>query len=159
MYFLSIYWRAANSGHLAYKKVVILEKDNEYLRKAILNDLKSASKKFYIKVSKVIDLSENKGFRDESIKEFILSPFCRIYESNKVNNISVCFMFEGFFIEIYIKNLNRKDRKKHGLLSNNKNNLVVPYLNIFDIKEIVDLMIKGYDKHVKGNSKIKSNRS
>ena len=159
IYFLSIYWRAANSGHPAYKNVVILEQDNEYLRNAIFSNLKIPSRKFSVKVSRVIDLSESKGFTSESIKEFIVSPFCRIHEDHKVNNISVCFMFEGFFIEVYIKALTMKERKKYGVLSKAKSTLVIPYLNLFDIEEIVDLMVTGYGKHIEGNSRIKANKS
>ena len=96
MYFLSIYWRAANSGHSSYKNVVIIESDNEYLRKAIINDLKIPSGKFSIKVSRVIDLSESRGFTPENMKDLIVSPFCRIYENHRDKNKSVCFMFEGF---------------------------------------------------------------
>lgn len=156
MYFLSIYWRAANSGHPSYKNVVIIENDNEYLRNAIFNDLKIPSGKFSIKVSRVIDLSESGGFTPENIKELIVSPFCRIYESYNINNISVCFMFEGFFIEIFIKGIKINERKKHGVLSKVKDRLVVPYLNLFDIEEIIDLMVAGYGKHVDGKSKIKT---
>lgn len=154
MYFLSIYWRAANSGHPSYENTVILEHDNEYLRNALLNNLKIPSGKFSVKVSRVIDLSESKGFTPEGIKEFIVSPFCRIHETDKVNNISVCFMFEGFFIEVYIKALKIKERKKHGVLSKAKGSLVIPYLNLFDIEEIVGLMVTGYGKYVEGNSRV-----
>lgn len=156
MYFLSIYWRAANSHHPSYRNIEILEKDNEYLRSAIFNNLKIPSGKFSIKVSRVIDLSESKGFTPESIKKLIVSPFCRIHKGFKGENVSVCFMFEGFFIEIYLKALKINQRNKHGVLSKAKGNLVVPYLNIFDIEEVVELLITGYGKHIEGNSRIKT---
>lgn len=159
MYFLSIYWRAANSGHPSYKNVVIHEDDNEYLQNAIFNNLKVPSGKFSIKLSRVVDLSVSEGFTAESLKGLIVSPFCRIYGGHKVNNISVCFMFEGFFIEIYIKRLKVKERKRHGILSKAKDRLFVPYLNLFDIKEVVELMVTGYGKHVDGNSRLKANKS
>lgn len=159
MYFLSIYWRAANSRHPSYKNAVILEQDNEYLRNAIFYNLKIPSGKFSVKVSRVIDLSEGKGFTPGNIKELIVSPFCRIYKKHKVNNISVCFMFEGFFIEVYIKALKMNERNKYGVLSKAKSNLVIPYLNLFDIEEIVDLMVTGYGKHIEGSSRVKANKS
>ncbi|BDY05429.1 hypothetical protein [Ferrimonas sp. YFM] len=158
MYFLSIYWRAANSSHASYRNVVILDKDNEYLRNAILNDLSIPSNKFSIKLSRVLDLSKSKGFTDQAIKQFIVSPFCRIYENEKVENISVCFMFEGFFIEVYLKGLDEEEQTLCGLLSETKSDLVIPYLNLFDIDEIVDLMVDGYRKHLEGNSRVKANK-
>lgn len=111
LYFLSILWRAANSNHDSYKNVVITDLDNEYLRAAILSNSKIPSGKFSIKINRVIDYTKNQGFSSNSIKELIVSPFCRIYEKDKVDNISVCFMFEGFFIEIFMPSLKLKERK------------------------------------------------
>lgn len=155
MYFLSIYWRAANSGHSAYKNALILKQDNEYLRNAIFNNKNIPSAKFSVKISRVIDLSESKGFTPESIKELIVSPFFRIDENKKVSTISICFMFEGFFIEVYITALSIKRRKQHGVLSKAKSNIVIPYINLFDIEEIVDLMVTGYGKYIDGNCRVK----
>jgi hypothetical protein len=158
LYFLSILWRAANSSHESYENVTILDSDNEFLRKAILNNSKIPSNKFSIKINRVIDLSESRGFSPDNIKEFILSPFCRVYETNKVNNISVCFMFEGFFIEMFIPSLKLKERNKAGILHKNKRVLFAPYLDVFKIGEIVDLMVNNYGKHQEGRSKIKANK-
>jgi len=158
LYFLSIYWRAANSGHSAYKNTIIADRDNEYLRDIILNNKKISPSKYSVKISRVIDLSRSKGFSLENIKQLVVSPFFRIQKSSKFKNISLCFMFEGFFIEVYLKGLSLKSRAKHGVLSKTKNLLFVPYLNLFDIEEIVDLMVKNYGKHIEGNSKIKANK-
>lgn len=158
IYFLSIYWRAANSGHPAYENVVINDNDNEFLRRSILNNTKIPAGKFSIKVSRVIDLSDSKGFSSDSIKQIVVSPFCRVYENNKLEDVSICFMFEGFFIEIYVKGLKLKDRSKYGVLAKTKKLLVIPYLNLFDIKEVVDLMVKNYGKYIEGNSNVKANK-
>jgi hypothetical protein len=158
MYFLSIYWRAANSGHSAYKNVQIIDDDNEYLRNAILNNLKIPTGKFSIKVSRVIDLSKSKGFTPYSIKQIVVSPFCRVHKGTKLKNVSICFMFEGFFIELYLKGLNLKVRSQYGVLAKAKTILVVPYLNIFDIEEIFELMVTNYGKHIEGNSRVKANK-
>ncbi|MGV3002075.1 hypothetical protein [Vibrio sp. E150_018] len=158
MYFLSIYWRAANSGHSAYKNVVIIDDDNEYLRNSILNNTKIPDGKFSIKISRVVDLSDSKRFSPDSIKQIVVSPFCRVYENRKLENASICFMFEGFFIEIYVKGLKLKDRSKYGVLAKSKRLLVVPYLNLFKIDEVIDLMVKNYGEYVEGNSKVKANK-
>ncbi|PFG11424.1 hypothetical protein [Marinobacter sp. LV10MA510-1] len=158
LYFLSILWRAANSNHRSYKNVVVIDSDNEFLRNTILNNLKVPSSKFSIKISRVIDLTKSKGFSSESIKELILSPFCRIYETDKVNNVSVCFMFEGFFIEIFTPSLKLKNRNSAGILHKNKNILIAPYLDLFTIDEVVALMVNNYGKHLEGRSKIKSDK-
>ncbi|MCO7227549.1 hypothetical protein [Pleionea sp. CnH1-48] len=155
MYFLSIYWRAANSAHPAYKNVLLAERESEFLRHAILNNSRVSSGKVSIKISRVLDLSKSKGFTSDAIKQLIVSPFLRINENYKENKVSVCFMFEGFFIEIFTKALSIKERRIHGVLSRTQTSLMVPYLNLFDIEEIVDLMVVGYGKHIDGNSRVK----
>jgi hypothetical protein len=108
-----------------------------------------------------MDYTREKGFSSDSIKELIVSPFCRIYESNKVNNISACFMFEGFFIEIFMPALKLKERSRAGVLNKQKDTLFTPYLDIFKIDEIVKLMAKNYVKDhqgkIKANKKINNN--
>lgn len=156
LYFLSILWRMANSNHESYNNVDITEPDKEYLRVAILNNSKIPSGKFSVKINRVIDYTKNKGFSSNSIKELIVSPFCRSYENNEVNNTSVCFMFEGFFIEIFMPSLKLKERNKAGVLNKQKNSLITPYLDIFKIDEIVKLMAINYGKHRQGRSKIKA---
>jgi len=104
MFFLSVLWRAANSSHSAYKKIVILNADNEYLRLAIKNNTPVPIGRFTVKIDKLIDKKLD-GFDSESIKQIIVSPYCRVHETTRVNNISVCFTFEGFFIEIFRGNL------------------------------------------------------
>jgi len=152
MYFLSIFWRAANSGHRSYNNVRILKNDNEYLRDAILSDYKIPANKFTVQISRVIDLTKNRGFSDKNLKDIIISPFCRVYETK----ISACFMFEGFFVEIFMRGYSRKDRNKYGVLSKAKRIFVAPYINLFEIPEIVDLMVDGLGKHIDGKSRIKN---
>ena len=160
LYFLSILWRAANSTHPAYKNVVITDSDNELLRNSILNNLKISSGNFSVKVNRVVDLTRSeKKFTPQSIKEFIVSPFCRIYEDTKVNNVSVCLMFEGFFIEIFMPALKLKERNRVGVLNKNKKIFITPYLNLFEIDEVVDLMAKNLGKYIDGKSKIKANKA
>jgi hypothetical protein len=155
LYFLSILWRMANSNHESYKNAVISESDSEYLRVAILNKSKIPSGKFSIKISRVIDYTKNKGFSSDSIKELIVSPFPRNYENN---NYSVCFMFEGFFIEIFMPSLKLKERNIVGVLNKQKSILIAPYLDIFKIDEIVKLMAINYGKQRQGRSKVKANK-
>ncbi|MDN3632895.1 hypothetical protein [Vibrio lentus] len=151
-YFLSIIWRAYHSSHPAYDHIAMLPSDSEYIRFALLDDTKIPNNKFSIRVSRVMDLSSTPSFSRESIKDLIVSPFSRDYSNP--SNVSVCLLFEGFFIEIFYKSLPLQQRNRLGVLSNSSENLFVPFENIFEIKEVADLMFLGFVKHKQGQSTV-----
>lgn len=157
MYFLSILWRSANSGHPSYRNAVMFEDDNDYLRASILQNKPVPLRRFSVKICRVVDLSPEGGFTDFDLKGVILSPICRTQDKDKVNRISVCFMFEGFFIEIFMPGLKMEKRNQYGIIRKSKSQLVAPYLNIFDIPEMFDLMVLNYGKYAEGKSRVKAN--
>lgn len=156
MFFLSIFWRAANSGRSAYKNIVILDKDNCFLRNALLHNIKIPVSRLSVKIERLIDKTPEGGFTQESLKELMISPFHRIYKTHKTNHVSVCFVFEGFFIQISIPGLNLKERIKPGVINKSKRVLFIPNLNMFSIEEIKQLLVEGYRKNIFGHSRIKT---
>ncbi|MCG9648279.1 hypothetical protein L1D24_06800 [Vibrio brasiliensis] len=144
-YFLSIIWRAVLSTHPAYDNTSMLPQDLEYIRFALLNDLDIPNSKYTVKVHRVQDMSSSPTFTPQTIKELIVSPFCRTYSNP--TNASVCLLFEGFFVEVFYKAVAPKERRGFGVLNSNSSTLFVPFVNIFSIKEIYDLMAVGYNKH------------
>jgi hypothetical protein len=159
MYFLSLVWRAANSGHSAYNNVILGVNDNEYLRIAILKNEQVPTNKFSIKISRLIDYTSTNGFSDESLKNFIVSPFCRINPDINISHISICFTFEGFFIEVFIPGLTSKFRNNFGFIHRSKKILVAPNLDIFSVAEIFNLLVNAYGKNIEGKSNIKEGRA
>ncbi len=155
MYFLSIYWRAANSTHSNYKNVTLTNDDNEYLRKAIYNNNYIQANRFSVKISRFIDNTAVDGFSEQDLKTIIISPFERVYNYKRTVYLPICFVFEGFLIEIFRKGLKLKDRNMRGLIHKTKNMIFVPYLDVFSVSEIYDLMLTGYHKHITGNSKVR----
>ncbi|MEQ6889187.1 hypothetical protein ABE957_10930 [Halomonas sp. CS7] len=155
MFLLSIFWRAANSGHVAYKNVVILDGDNEYLREALLSDRQVPISRISVKIERLIDKTREGGFSLKQLKDIVISPFCRIYGADKTKHISVCFVFEGFFVQVFVPGLKLKQRAAAGVIHKSQRFLSVPYLHLFDIEEVVELMVDGYCKHAEGKSNIK----
>lgn len=153
IYFLSIYWRAAHSTHPAYKKTKITQYNDQLLRNTIRNDVRIPAGAFTIKINKVIDLTDEKGFTPDSLKQVIVSPFPRSnFDTNTPQ--SFCFMFEGFFIEIFTSGIKIKKRNQPGILSKNSRQLFIPNLDLFKINEVIELMTEGYRMHATGNSKV-----
>lgn len=159
MYFLSLVWRAANSNHLAYNNVNLEKDDNEYLRIAILENKPVPAQKFSIKISRLIDNTPTNGFSKDDLKNFIVSPFSRINHDKNIAHISICFTFEGFFIEIFKPGLTSKLRNNFGVIHKSKTILVAPYLDICSIDEIFSMFVNAYEKNIKGKSTIKEGRT
>lgn len=154
MYFLSIYWRAANSSHRAYKHVELNCPDNEYFRRVILNDLAVPPRKLSVKVSRLKNYTKVKGLSEQGIKEWLLSPFPQTYTNDSRSAGTICFVFEGFLIEIYLNGLNIKRRQEPGVLSKKRKRLIIQYLDLFKVSHIVNMIAAGYEKEIKGNSRV-----
>ncbi|MCC9662855.1 hypothetical protein LPA49_20130 [Pseudoalteromonas sp. MB41] len=153
-YFLSVYYRAALSSHKAYSGIRIIKAHHKLLKRVFNDSSKLPSSEFHIKLSRVVDMSNEKGFSDESIKEIICAPFCRL-DTVRKGSITVCFMFEGFFVEIFITGMKIKDRNLPGVLNKNKPLLFVPYVDLFSLDGVIDLMVDNLDKYQQGNHNIK----
>ncbi len=52
--------------------------------------------------------------------------------------------------------LKLKYRNTAGIINKSKNRILVPYVHLFDIEEISELMVDAYSKYTEGNSRVKS---
>lgn len=150
LFFLSIFWRAANSHNEAYQKVYIPEPWNNELRLHLLNKTRVPLRFMTVKISRLIDRSTDGGFSLSNLKNVIASPFFRKLPNRK---FSFCFLFEGFFIEIFMPGYTLKQRAAKGVINPLNKAVVAPYLNIFDIPEILNLLVAGYKKNLEGKVK------
>lgn len=149
LFLMSVYWRAAVSSHPSYSTIFITEPFGSEIRKALKNDCPIALRLATIKISRLIDYTEG-GFSLSVLKSLIISPFARRVTSG----FSFCFLIEGFFIEIFTPGLRHKSRSQKGILHPDKPVFLIPYLHIFDVPEIFNLMMSGYGKHINNNSNI-----
>lgn len=147
LFFLSIFWRAANSRNEAYQKVFIREPWNNDLRIHLLNKNRVPLRFMTVKISRLIDRSVKDGFSLKDLKSIIISPLFRKLPNHK---ISFCFLLEGFFIEIFMPGHTSKQRATKGIINPLSKTITAPYLDIFDIPEVVDLLVAGYKKNLEG---------
>lgn len=131
LYILSLYWRGAKSRHPSYQFLVTSDGIHNYLK----NTLKSRrleSKYFNVKISVLYDSfgATNK----ETIKHMMISPFRRIYEQHDA--FSFCFLFEGFFIEIFFGRLRYSMKKKGEWLVPNVRYMRCEKLDMHSIEEL-----------------------
>lgn len=137
LYIVSIYWRAAQSTHPAYRQVSINEKLSEYLKKCILGKIQLDFTLISIKISKLIDRS--KQLKNDALTGFLTSLHPRV--QNKYA-YSYFMIFEGFHFEFFFGALNTFDRAQKGIVRKNKTIIHLPYLDIFSIKELVSNMME-----------------
>jgi len=144
-FFASVFWRAANSEHEAYSKIISPEPWNEELRKCLYNNDKIPENLLSIKLSKLIDYTANDGLTLEDLRKLIMSPFSR---KSKEKKYSFCFVFGGFFIEIFTPALKHIDGNKVGVLKCSKPIFIAPFLDIYDVPEIKEnlLQVHGEDE-------------
>jgi hypothetical protein len=150
-FFISIFWRASvSSNNDVFSKVYLPDSRANEVRICLLKNKKISPSLIGVKASRLIDKTPN-GLSATSIKNIIISPFNR----NLGHNFSFCFLIEGFFIEVFFPRLKLKERNRHGVLNQNKKILFTPFLHIFDVPELLDLMVSGCGKHLEGKSKVK----
>jgi hypothetical protein len=150
LFFLSIFWRAANSKNEAYKKIYIPDPWNNELRVHLLRKTRIPLRLMTVKISRLIDRSTEGGFSLTVLKNVIVSPFFRKLPGRK---FSFCFLFEGFFIEIFMPGYTLKQRAVQGIINPLNKMVAAPYLDIFDIPEVVSLLVAGYKKNLEGKVK------
>ncbi len=147
LFFLSIFWRAANSEDLAYSHVFIPEPWNNELREYILKRQSVPLNLVTVKISRLTYRSKKGGDSEKILKGIINTPFCRILPYSL---FSFCFLMEGFFIEIFTPGFGFK---REGVINPKKDILIVPFIDLFDIPEFKKTIIVGIQKGFKNKER------
>lgn len=156
LFFLSIFWRAANSEDLAYRKMYIPEPWNNQLRQYIDKNQLVPLNLMTVKISRLTYRGKKEGETQIIPNEIIFKPFCRqlLY-----NCFSFCFLLEGFFIEVFMPGHGFKAK---GVINPKKDILVVPFIDLFDIpefKQATSVLDKKLTEEILGNIRLNSNSS
>lgn len=154
VFFCSILWRSALSSHANYSRVKLTSQFAETLRNSILNKTDIKEKDFSVRLSRITDSTKG-GFAHNDLKEVITSPFFRKHPQTR--QFSFCYILEGFFVEIFIPGLKHKSLCSPGVIRNKKNDLFIPFLEVFEIPEFLETAVSGYRKSVEGLSNVKEN--
>lgn len=139
---ISIFWRAANSSHQSYDKVLIPETWNEQIRTCLFDGQFVSRKYVCVKINRLIDRTP-KGFSLEELRSIVMSPIFRRYGYGRY---SFLFLLEGFLVEIFMPGLKYKEKDRKSTINKNQKILLVPYIDVFDVPELKECMILGYGK-------------
>lgn len=151
MFFLSLLWRISISTHDSYRNIDLPYALEEELRGALMSEKKIRGSLFTVAIYRLRDSTKTGGFSQESMREFIISPFGRRYGNGQ---LSVCFLFFGYFVEVFISKLPGKYSKRPGVISGNGNIFLAPYQELLDVPEIISILGRAVQKFDSGLSMI-----
>lgn len=157
MFFVAIFWRAANSSHSSYSGAVMpieffRNDTNNFLKQALLNNTPVPTKTISIKLQRLIDPSE--GFDLNTLKDFIVVPFHRPYGPKR--KVSVCFVIEGFLITLVMPGLSIKERKSDLVINRKRDIVTAKFIDIFSDETLKNFLLENYHKVKTGQSRIGS---
>lgn len=146
MFFLSVLWRVSVSSHPNYSNVDLPYAWEEDLRDALNSSRSIPYSRYTVALYKMRDSTPVGGFDSEAIRGFIAAPFGRNYGSF----ISVCFPCMGFFVEVFLPKVPAKFTKRRGVVTGRSPVLSVPFVEITDIPEFMQVMVSALRKHLEG---------
>lgn len=149
MFFLSLLWRISISPHDSYRNIDLPYALEEELRGALFEGRKIRGSLCAVAIYRLRDSTKTSGFSQEALREIIASPFTRKYQNGQV---SICFLFFGYLVEIYISKLLAKYFSRSGIIGGEGTIFLAPYQEILDVPEIVSILAKAIQKHDVGLS-------
>ncbi|MDO9106179.1 MAG: hypothetical protein Q7U57_14600 [Methylovulum sp.] len=156
LFFLSIFWRAANSEDVAYREIFIPEPWNNELREYIYKNHFVPLNLMTVKISRLTYRGKKEGKTQMILNGMIFKPF---YRQLLYNCFAFCFLFEGFFVEIFMPGHGFKAK---GVINPKKDILVASFLDLFDIpefKQAASVMDKKLTQEILDNNRLNSNPS
>jgi len=151
MFFLSLLWRISISPHDSYRNIDLPYVLKEELRDAFFKGTRIRGSLCTVAIYRLRDSTKTSGFSHDGLREMITSPFARKYQNGQV---SICFLFFGYLVEIFISKLPTKYLSRPGVICGSETIFLAPYLEILEVKEIVSIFAKSIIKHDNGLSNI-----
>jgi hypothetical protein len=150
MFCLSVLWRVSVSHHDCYRNIDLPLVWESELHRALRQDVNVKSSLFTVAIFRLIDTTP-KGFEYESLCSVITAPFARSFKNGLT---SVCFVFFGFLVEIFLSKLPQKIINRPGILSGRSPVFLAPFLEILEVPELLNLLVRGLQKHESGLSRV-----
>jgi len=143
LFVTSLLWRAAVSDLNAFAKVILPESLAEEARISLRYGKPLNPLKLGCKIVRLFDPTpESKGgFSEKDINQLIISPIPRM----RSRYVSFIFVIEGYLLEFFVPSMPHNESSQHGVLKKAKV-LYVPNKSIFEIDELVNVMVSGYRK-------------
>jgi hypothetical protein len=152
MFCLSVLWRVSVSHHNSYSNIDLPFQWEQELHRALQQGSKVRGSMYTVAIYRLRD-STPEGFSYESLRSLVTAPFARRF---KEGFISVCFVFFGFLIEIFLPKLPQRFMKRPSVLTGSNPVFMAPFQEILEVPELLNLMVTGLHKHETGLSRVGS---
>jgi hypothetical protein len=128
---------------LTTAQVIIPEVLLEEARNSIYSGDALNAMKFGCRIVRLFDPRPESegGFSDNHIEQLIISPIPR----RRARFISYIFVVEGYLLEFFVPSIPLSESSRLGVLKNT-NALYIPKKNIFQVEELLTIMVAGYRK-------------
>ena len=143
LFFSSVLWRASVATKNEFQKVLLPHELREEARRALLTGSPLPYRQLTCKLRVLVDRSG--GFNHDELRQLLTTPIPRVVK----NPYSFLFVFDGLLVEFFCPGLGGSDSRSLGIV-NGLNKIYVPAMDIFDVPELVKLMVIGYGKNLDG---------
>lgn len=150
MFFLSVLWRISVSSHPSYANIDLPFAWEEDLREALDLGRPIPDSRYTVAIRKMRDSTPTGGFTNEDLRGFVAAPFARDYGAF----ISVCFPFLSFFVETFFPRVPPSHARKSGVLHGRSPVISVPYIEVLEIPEIMNILVSALRKNLQGIDEI-----
>ena len=151
LFFTCLVWRAHAASIAPFSKVVLPKSSAEAARISLLTGAPMNPSTLGVRLMMLFDPTKVGGFSADSIKQLIVTPFPRL----RKHFVSFVFVFEGYIAEFFVPQIPLSLLSKPGILKRS-HIWHIPKKNIFEIPELLRLMVAGYGKSEKGLVTFKS---
>jgi hypothetical protein len=155
LFLTSLLWRASVSKQMVFSKVRLPNACENQARISLHSGKPLGPLRLGCKLLRLVDAtSEDRGrFSFDSLNQFVISPLLRLHDGRPY--CTFLFLFEGFLMEYFVRAIPHKQAYDHGVHKDSPT-FFVPHKSIFDIPELVTLMVSAYGKHDRGLATFKS---
>lgn len=152
LFLTSIVWRAAVSKQPVFAKAKLPPQIAEEARLSIILGRPLQHLRLGCKISRLIDSTgHDSSFSVENLRDLITSPIPRLRDGEP--RYSLLFLLEGFALEFFVPAVAFRIASAGGV-HRDVPNFFVPLKCVFQVPELVKLMVAGYGKHLRGDASI-----
>lgn len=155
LFLTSLLWRAAVSKQAYFSKVILPDDCKEEARASLRSGRPLGHLRLGCKLLQLTDdtSAADGGFSPEMLEQIVMSPIPRLHEGRPY--YTFLFVFEGFLLEYFVRGVPHKLAHDLGMHRPSPV-LFVPHRTIFDVPELVKLMVSAYRKDDRGVVKFRS---
>lgn len=150
MFVLSILWRMVISPHRAYGNVAIPYELEVEIWSALRNKRNVRPAIAEVGLCRLKESTGIKALSMENLQKIIVAPFPR----NFIVFRSTCFLLFGFVIEVFVPRPPKKAIRGLGMSSGTSPVFFAPYQEIASFPELLNLLVRGLEKHEQGLSRV-----